>query len=87
MRDELGKKGVVIDIDLLQLPQGVITGGEVQKEDAVEMYYNAAITSWLTATLDLQIINTALKKTLDSSGQLQDVNTAVLAGLRLYARF
>src|SRR5262245_11854360 len=57
------------------------------KEDAVEMYYNASITKWLTATLDLQIINPALKKTLDSAGQLKDVNTAVVAGLRLYARF
>ena len=26
-RDELGKKGVVLDVDLLQIPQGVITGG------------------------------------------------------------
>jgi porin len=60
----------------------------LEKEDAVEMYYNAAITRWLTATLDLQIINPALKKTLDPSGQrLQDVNTSLVAGLRLYARF
>jgi len=59
----------------------------LNKEDGIEMYYNAAITRWLTATLDLQIINTALKKTLDSAGQLTDVNTAVVAGLRLYARF
>jgi porin len=51
------------------------------------MYYNAAITWWLTATLDLQIINPALQKTLDSSGQLKDVNTSVVAGVRLYARF
>jgi len=28
-----------------------------------------------------------LKKTLDSSGRLRDVNTAVVAGLRIYARF
>jgi porin len=59
----------------------------LQKEDAVEMYYNAAITKWLTATLDLQIIKPSLQKTLDSAGQLTDVNTAVVAGLRLYARF
>src|SRR5262245_47104671 len=26
-RDELGKKGVVLDVDLTQIPQGVITGG------------------------------------------------------------
>ena len=48
------------------------------------MYYNASITKWLTATLDLQIIKPALKKTLDSSGQLKDVNTSVVAGLRIY---
>src|SRR5215831_8977030 len=27
LRDDLGKKGVVLDLDLLQLPQGVVTGG------------------------------------------------------------
>ena len=27
LRDELGKKGVVVDIDLLQIPQGVGSGG------------------------------------------------------------
>src|SRR5262249_48053436 len=27
LRDEFGKKGVVLDVDLLQIPQGVITGG------------------------------------------------------------
>ena len=59
----------------------------LEKEDAVEIYYNAAITRWLTATLDLQIVNAAFTKALDSSGQLKDVNTAVVAGLRLYARF
>jgi len=54
----------------------------LEKEDAVQMYYNAAITRWLTATLDLQIVNAAFTKALDSSGQLKDVNTAVVAGLR-----
>src|SRR5262245_27712572 len=28
LRDDLGRKGVVIDLDLLQVPQGVITGGQ-----------------------------------------------------------
>ena len=59
----------------------------LDKEDVVEMYYNAAVTKWLGATLDLQIIEPGLKKTLNSSNQLQDSNTAVLLGLRLYARF
>ena len=57
-------------------------------EDAVEMYYNVAITKWLTATVDLQIIDPALKKTLDSSSQrLRNMDTAVVGGLRLYSRF
>ena len=59
----------------------------LDKEDAVEMYYNASVTRWLGATLDLQIIDPALRKTLNASGQLQDNNTAVVLGLRLYARF
>ena len=59
----------------------------LDKEDVVEMYYNAAITGWLSASLDLQIIDPGLKKRLDSSNQLQDNNTAVVLGLRLYARF
>ena len=56
-------------------------------EDAIEMYYNASITRWLNATLDLQIIEPGLKKTLDSAGRLKDVSTAVVGGLRIYARF
>jgi len=43
------------------------------------MYYNAALTPGLGATFDLQVIDSALKKTLDlSSGQLRTVDTPVL---------
>jgi porin len=35
----------------------------LDREDAVEMYYNVAVTGWLEATLDLQIINNALTRT------------------------
>lgn len=56
-------------------------------EDAIEMYYNASVTSWLNATLNLQVIETGQKKMVDSSGSLKDVNTTVVAGLRLLARF
>jgi porin len=57
-------------------------------EDAIELYYNAAITPWVHATLDLQIIDQALDKTLDASGNaLRDMPTAVVLGLRVYARF
>lgn len=59
----------------------------LDREDAIEMYYNASLTRWPNATLDLQIVNPALKKQLDSSGNLTDMNTAVVAGLRIYARF
>ncbi len=58
------------------------------REDAIEMYYNAAVTGWLQATLDLQIIEPALRKTLNSgTGQLEDVGTTVVPGIRLYTRF
>jgi porin len=57
-------------------------------EDAIEMYYNFALTAWLGATLDLQVISPAIKKTLDSSSTgLRDVETTVVGGIRLYARF
>jgi len=59
----------------------------LQREDAIEMYYNAAITPWLSATADLQIVNSGLKKALDSSGQLTNIKPAVIAGSRLRLRF
>src|SRR5262249_25501672 len=33
VRDEMGKRGIVLDVDLLQTPQGVASGG---REDGVE---------------------------------------------------
>jgi porin len=59
----------------------------LEREDAIEMYYNASVTSWLNATVDLQVIKPALTKTLNSSGRLEDADTAVVAGLRLHVRF
>ena len=57
-------------------------------EDAFEAYYNLAVTGWLTATADLQIIDPALKKALDPTGLgLVNVDTATVVGLRLRARF
>jgi porin len=32
----------------------------LENEDALEMYYNAPLTPWLTATADLQIVDPAL---------------------------
>ncbi len=59
----------------------------LEHEDAVELYYNFAITGWLNATVDLQVVKPGLKKFLDSANQLKDVDTAVVAGLRVYTRF
>ena len=59
----------------------------LDREDAVEMYYNVAVTGWLQATLDLQIIDSALNRTLNRSArQLEPIGTAVMPGIRLYVR-
>jgi hypothetical protein len=51
------------------------------------MYYNAAVTSWLNASLDLQVIRPTIKKTVGSGGALKDIDTAVVVGTRMYVRF
>jgi porin len=59
----------------------------LQREDAIEMYYNAAVTQWLNVTADLQIVGPGAKKTLNGVGQLANIDTAVVAGARLRVRF
>ncbi len=60
----------------------------LEHEDALEMYYNLAITGWLSATADIQVINQALNKSLSSSGVvLTNVPNATIAGLRFRVRF
>jgi porin len=57
-------------------------------EDAFELYYNLALTGWLSVTPDLQVVNPGLKRTLNSSGTaLANVGTATIAGIRLRVRF
>jgi hypothetical protein len=59
-----------------------------QTDDRDQNGYNLPITGWLSATADLQVIDSALKKSLDSSGMnLVNINTAVIAGVRLRVRF
>jgi porin len=36
----------------------------LQREDAIEMYYNMAITPWMNLTSDLQIVDSALNKAI-----------------------
>ena len=60
----------------------------LEHEDSFEAYYNLAITGWLSATADLQVVNPGLKKALNSSGaSLMNVDTAVIAGIRFRVRF
>ena len=56
-------------------------------EDAIELYYAAAITPWLDVSPHLQFINSALNKTLDDNGQLRDMDTAVEANVRVNIKF
>ena len=57
-------------------------------EDAVEMYYNVAITGWLDATADLQLVNPALKKAVNpNAAGLVGVQNATIAGVRVRVRF
>ena len=53
----------------------------------MEIYYDPSITPCLNLTPDLQIIEPRLKKTLGPTGGLNNVNTAIMAGLRVYIRF
>jgi len=58
-----------------------------EHEDAIEMYYNASITPWLSMSPNLQIIEDGLKKTLGSNGALKNMDTEVIAALRIFIRF
>jgi len=56
-------------------------------EDAVELYYNAAVTPWLSVSPSLQIISPGLNKALDANGNFQDLDTTYIAGVRVGIRF
>ena len=56
--------------------------------DAIEMYYNMAITPWLNLTSDLQIVYSGLNQAISpTTGKLAGIDTAVVAGARLRVRF
>jgi len=56
-------------------------------EDAIEVYYNAAVTPWLSVTPSFQFISSALDKTLDANLQLVDMDDIYMAGVRVGVRF
>ena len=59
----------------------------LRREDALEVFYNAALTPWMNLSLDLQVIKPGLQKIAAPDGGLQNLNTAVIGGLRLRTRF
>ena len=59
----------------------------LDREDAVELYYNAAVTPWLSISPSVQIISPALDRALDSSGNFRDLDTTYIVGVRVGVRF
>ncbi len=63
-------------------------GSGLEHEDALEAYYNFAVTNWLSVTPDLQVINLALDRRLNPNGfGLVNVDHATIAGIRFRVRF
>jgi len=57
-------------------------------EAVVELYYNAAVTPWLSVSPSLQIISPALNKTFEAASQaVKDIDTTYIAGVRVGIRF
>jgi porin len=56
-------------------------------EDAVELYYNAAVTPWLSVSPSFQIVSPALNEALDSSGNFRELDTTYIVGVRVGIRF
>jgi len=84
LRDELGKKGVVFDVDLLLTPQGVATGG---RDTGAEFWGNADYTLnvdtgklglWPGGFLKFQADTGFGSNIFKDSGALVPVNTAAL---------
>jgi porin len=60
-------------------------------EQGLEAYYNAAITPWMILTPDIQFVKGAQQYALSPTTglplQLEDINTATVAGIRLQVIF
>jgi porin len=60
----------------------------LDREDAVELYYNAAVTPWLSVSPSLQVISPALNKTFDAASHtFKDMDTTYILGVRMGVRF
>jgi porin len=58
----------------------------LDKEDALELYYNVAVTPWLAVTPSYQLISPAMNKTLDA-GNLRSLHNTQMFGVRVGLRF
>ncbi|MBM9532133.1 carbohydrate porin, partial [Desulfoprunum benzoelyticum] len=56
-------------------------------EDAIEVFYNVAVTPWLSVSPNFQFISPALDRTLDSSGNFKNLDDIYMAGVRIGVRF
>lgn len=57
-------------------------------EDAIELYYNFAVTPWMSVSPSLQVITPALNKSFDAGSQsFKDIDTTYIAGVRVGIRF
>lgn len=59
----------------------------LDKEDALELYYNFAVTPWLAVTPSYQYISPAMNKTLDAAGNLRNLHNTQMVGIRVGLRF
>jgi porin len=82
----IGWSWVEFSDDLLAFLRQRIDIG-LDREDAVELHYNAALTAWLGVSLDLQVVDPGLGKTVNGTRRLENVDTAVVGGLRVLLRF
>ncbi|SFK27559.1 Carbohydrate-selective porin, OprB family [Desulfomicrobium apsheronum] len=56
-------------------------------EDAIEVFFNVSVTPWLNVSPNFQFISPALDRTVDSSGNFEDMDDIYLAGVRIGVRF
>jgi porin len=56
-------------------------GPSLGRDDTAALYYNVAAARWLGLMVDLEAVNPGAQEDTDV-GELKDVNTAIVGGLR-----
>jgi porin len=74
--------------DFLRVLRALQVNLGLDYEDVVELYYNVAVTPWLSVSPSLQIISPALNTTFDAaSDAFKDMDTTYILGVRVGIRF